>query len=89
MAADRIVKVGSWGRWTTTNHKPPGFIAEHYERGYSAKEASAAFTYEANYLTDDGAVKHYEGIEYEPAEDSEFLKFHRGGWVPVEAGRPF
>jgi prepilin-type N-terminal cleavage/methylation domain-containing protein len=88
LAGDRIMKVGSWGRWTTANHKPPGFPGVNYERGWSAKELSAAYDYEANYLSDDGSVKFYKGIEHTPGEGSDFLKFHRGTWVPVEAGNP-
>jgi|SaaInlStandDraft_1057018.scaffolds.fasta_scaffold10887_1 Tfp pilus assembly protein PilE len=89
IASDRVQKVGPWGRYTVMNHNPPGFDGEVYEQGYSHQELSAGYTYEANYLFDDGSVRFYDDIEYDPGENSEFLKFHRGSYVPVDGGKPY
>lgn len=97
LMADRLWGASHSNNETVMNHNPPGVPlmklgnwgdgGNHY-RGYSVQAYSAFYTYEANYLFDDGSVKFYDGIQHRPSPNSDYLRFRRGGWVPVETGRP-
>lgn len=94
VAADKLLdqtfySLNPRGNYTVTNHNPPGYQGQKSGGGTAGYYSiySAAFEYEANYLFDDGSVRFYEGIEHRPPSESDFLRFNRGGWVPVEAGK--
>ena len=75
---------GQWNNTIYSNHLPPGQVGttEIYW-GYKREPVSIL---DGNFLLDDGSVKYYDYIMSIPTTDSDFLRFYKGAYVPVELG---